>query len=401
MDDDINGAPDAQALVRSILTRYGGLAPDGIAPSRSPDGYFRHWIDPFTGSAKSGWDPEYASLSTMKIALAADRAAAYYPNDPDIQDAARAIICGVNDWDSYINASDCVYFKSNAAGGPDTSIAGCPYNEAIIFVEEAATWGGAWSVNAFADWINRSMWPTASFVTGKPVTSGGWGQYQAAFLSLYPYVAQKPYRASPDWNAQVRNLFESHGAWTDDYGPDYFTVFSAGTTKSEWGGYNADSIGYHPGDVTTFTSLMAMCAKGDLNPAVAAYEAYRNGARETFKSGASILYRRSDVDSTYTPNSAGLPDVALGGLGLAELIAPGSIDSVLAIDYDADICAPPPPPCPGDIDGDGDTDVFDFGFLASEFGRSVPPGTLGDYDGNGIVNVFDFAVLATDFGCVP
>ena len=401
MDDYVNGAPDAQGLVRTILMRYADMMPDTIGPSRSADGYFRHWIDPFTGSVKPGWDPEYASLSTMKIALAADRAAAYYPNDPDIQAAAQAIICGVSDWDSYIQGSDCVYFKSNVGGGPDTSIAGCPFNESIIFVEEAATWGGPWSVDSFSRWINRALWPTATYVTGKSLTTYGTNQFQAAFLSLYSFVAQKPYRASAQWDTQVRNLFESSGAWSDDNGPDYFTVFSAGTTKSEWGGYHADSIGSHPGDVTTFTSLMAMCGKGDLNPAVAAYEAYRNGARETFKSGASILYRRSDVDAAYEPNSAGLPDVALGALGLAELLAPGSLDTVLAIDYDSQICAPPPPPCPGDVDGDGDTDVFDFGLLASQFGRNVTPGAFGDFDFSGFVDVFDFAVLAGNFGCVP
>jgi hypothetical protein len=92
---------------------------------------------------------------------------------------------------------------------------------------------------------------------------------------------------------------------------------------------------------------MGLCAQGDVNPAAAAYHAYRRGARQTFRTGASILYRRSDVDRFYLPNSAGLPDVALGALALAALIEPGTIDSVLAIPY------PPREQCPTDLTGEG------------------------------------------------
>ena len=78
---------------------------------------------------------------------------------------------------------------------------------------------------------------------------------------------------------------------------------------------------------------MGLSALGDAEPAWGAYHAYRRGARQTFRTGASILDRRSDIDRTYLPNSAGLPDVALGALGLAELIAPGTAATVLAAPY--------------------------------------------------------------------
>lgn len=61
-----------------------------------------------------------------------------------------------------------------------------------------------------------------------------------------------------------------------------------------------------------------------------------------------------------------------------------------------------PPSCIGDIDGDGDTDVFDFGYFATNFGRTdLAPGTGGDLDGDGDVDVFDFALFGPDFGCSP
>ena len=338
----------------------------------------------------------------MKIVLAADRAASYYPNDPAIQEAAREIICNVTNWDAYIQSgTDAVHLIASTFGGPQFDPRNFPFTEGIIYVEQAATYGGVSSGDAYARWLDRSNWPSATFVTGKPITSAGAGQYLPAFLSLYSFITQPDFRADPTWRAHVSSILESHGAWTDDAGADSFTVFSAGTTKGEWGGYNADSLGSHPGDIATYTSLMALCADGDTNPGVSAYQAYRNGARQTFKSGASILYRRSDVDPAYAPTSAGLPDVGLGALGLAELISPGSVDAVLAIPYDDQICAPPPV-CEGDIDGDGDTDVFDFSLISSQFGRNdIEPGTFGDYDFNGIIDVFDFAVFASDFGCTP
>src|SRR5205823_5663997 len=81
MNDAVNGDPTALPAVRSILTRYAGLNPDGIRPSLSADGIMRHWIDPATGQTKPGWSPEFATLSTTLISAAAARAKAYYPAD--------------------------------------------------------------------------------------------------------------------------------------------------------------------------------------------------------------------------------------------------------------------------------------------------------------------------------
>ena len=95
MNDYINGDMEALGLVRQILKRYAGLADDGIIPVRSADGFYHHWYEPATGETKCAptcepnqWSPEIAVLSTMKMVLAADRAAQFYPDDPQIQEAA-------------------------------------------------------------------------------------------------------------------------------------------------------------------------------------------------------------------------------------------------------------------------------------------------------------------------
>jgi len=92
---ELTGDPGAQGLVRDILIRYAGLAPDGIKPSITADGFMRHWIDPFTGNTKADWSPEFATMSTMKIVMAAERARAHFAFDPDIRAAASTLICQV------------------------------------------------------------------------------------------------------------------------------------------------------------------------------------------------------------------------------------------------------------------------------------------------------------------
>lgn len=398
MNDHVNGDAAAQGLVGQILTRYAGLMPDGVKPTRTSDGIFRHWIDPATGGPKGTWDPEFATLSTMKIVIAAARARQYYPSDPLIRSAADAIICGVSNWDGYrVPGGDAMYFKGLGNGGPVTGSAASPFHEGVLFVEQMAAYGGAGSTTLYSRWLNRSLWPTATLVTGRSITSTATNLFESSFISLYPLLLSSDYRGSSAWRTQVLNLRLSNAAWTDENGPRYSTVFSAGTTRSDWGGYHADSLGSHPGDVTTFTSLLALTAgNGDgvvsTAEAVGAYEAYRRGARQTFLTGASILYRRSNVDQAYTPDSAGLPDVALGALGLADLLVPGSVNAVLTGAYPSCV------PCAADFDGDGFVTGEDFDAFVTVFEAGS---WSADFDGDGFVTGedFDAFVLAFELGC--
>ncbi|MEQ8771135.1 MAG: hypothetical protein RIB60_11575 [Phycisphaerales bacterium] len=396
-DDHVNGTPGNQERVRTILRRYAGLMPDGFKPGVSADGQIRHWCDPFStvGNAKPGWPTEWASLSTMKIVLAAARAMRYYPGDALIQEAGAEIISRVGDangWDPYFQpGTDAIYFVS-AGAGPDTNSAGAGFHEGIIFANQAAEYGAS-SDDEYARWLDRSSWPSGTFLTGQPITSSCNGCFQAAFVSLYSQLVQPDFRASPEWQQHIENLLASHGGWTDDAGARYLTVFSAGTTKPEWGGYNADSLSNHPGDVSTFPSLMAFCANGDTAPAVGAYQAYRAGARQDWATGASFLYRRSNVDPAYDPNTAGLPDVGLGALGLSELLAPGTVEAVLSVAY------PTLDACFADCDASGslnvdDIDCFVGSFLAGELASA-------DCDDSGSLNIDDVDCFVASFiaGC--
>lgn len=398
MNEQLTGDSTAQGLVRLILTRYAGLAADGIRPSLTADGVMRHWIDPLTGQVKFGWDPEFATLSTDGIVLAASRAMVRYPGDAQIQQAAARIVCQVRNQDAYFRAgTDAVYLKGLAGGGPDLAAASGAFNESILLAEQLGYYGGASAATAFAHWLDRSRWPTATYLTGRPITGDVSGQFQAAFTSLYPLLLQPAFRAGAAWQDQVATVRDSNGAWCDDNGPRYATVFSAGTTRSDWGGYHADSLSSHAGDVASFPALMALSAAGRVAESVGAYNAYRRGARQTFLTGASILYRRSSVDPGYQPNSAGLPDVALGALGLADLIQPGSVAQVLALAYQ---------PCGCYANCDASTtppalNVNDFACFLNKFAAGDPYANCDGSTTAPALNVLDFACFLNRFaaGC--
>ena len=389
--DHINGDQGSMPRVRDILRRYAGLMPDGIAPEVSADGIMHHWYNPFTGGVAPGWSDEYATLSTMLLVMSADRARRFYQGDPQIVEAADVIIGRVQNWDSYIqNGTNGLYLRAIGAGGPDFGTASSPFNEGVIFVEQAAAYGDA--DVSFSAWLNRSSLPSAEFVSGLPVSTDNPGGHLAAFVSLYPFIAQNTFREHPMWNQHIDNLLASNGAWVDDAWPKYMTVFSAGTTSAAWGGYHADSLSDHPGDVSTFPSLMGFSAMGQTAPSVGAYHAYRNGARQSFATGASLLFRRSEVDPGFTPTDAGLPDVVIGALGLAELIEPGTSDAVLAIPYR--------PACPADLaPPQGELNFFDISIFLSAYNAQNPAADLARPFGQ--FNFFDVSAYLSQFsaGC--
>ncbi len=396
MNDHLTGDPTAQAQVRNVLRRYAGRANDGIAPLRSADGIYWHWIDPATGGAKAGWGDGFATMSTMKIVLAAARAKAFYADDADIAASAEAIICGISRWDDYFNASGQMYLLGQPSGGPLTSSASSGFHEGILFSDQLGTYGGDFGQAISSLWMFRSFWPTATYISGKPVTGQASNQFLPAFITIYPWLLIDSFRTDPSWRTNFGNLRESHAAWTDDRGPRWATVFSAGTTAPAWGGYHADSLSDHPGDVSTFPALLSLVSGEHAAPrlpeAYAAYHAYRVGARQTFAGGASLLYRRSSVTPSYSPDSAGLPDVAMGALGLAELLSPGSVRAVLTGAYPS--CSS----CPADYNGDGFLDFFDY----DEFVLGFETGDLrADYNGDGFLDFFDYDdfVLAFETGC--
>ncbi|MEM9082903.1 MAG: hypothetical protein AAGB34_04840 [Planctomycetota bacterium] len=328
--DEITPDPNNQELIASILTRYAGLSDDNIAPSRSADGFFEHWLDPATGSVYLNFPQEFAVYSTMKIALGADRAAQAYPNHPEITAAAESILCSVQNQASYFDGNQAVFLIGEALGGPrDPGPRNMPFVEGILFAEQAEVFDPPMGTLIYRDWANPRRWPTASFIEGREIVVALEDRFQTAFITLYPLLLISRFRDDPRWLDHSTNVYDSFAAWTDDHAPSYFTAFSAG---GGFNGYQADSLSSHPNDIAHFPAVMGFATLGRTDPAVAAYHAYRAGARTDLQANASMLVRRSADDPAWE-SSIGMPDATYGALGLAELLSPGITDRLLAKPY--------------------------------------------------------------------
>ena len=103
------------------------------------------------------------------------------------------------------------------------------------------------------------------------------------------------------------------------------------------------------------------------------------------------MYRRSRIDPAYQPNSAGIPDVTIGGLALGEFLSPGSLNAVVARPIRG--CW-----CPGDFNRDSSVDgddvvaffqVWDMGLIEGDFNAD------SSVDGDDVVDFF----ARWDSGC--
>lgn len=398
--DEVNNDPQAKTMVRTILQRYAGRAPDGIVPRRSVDGQYTHWIDPMTGQVKAGWPTEVATMSTMLIATAATRAGVYYADDPEIVASAQAIVCGVTNWDWYLTyPASQMYLVGQMAGGPDFSSASSGLHEGLLYMDLAQQYGLQLADVVSSVWFDPNHWPTASYVAGRPTRSYASGQYLATFTHSYPMLTVPQYRDNPAWfggtTSHSSNLRAAHAGWTDDYGARFLTAFSAGTTLAGYGGYNADSLSNHPGDFAHFPSVIALSAtrapEAQSHELVGAYAAYRAGARQSFLGGASLLWRRSNLAPTTTLPDGAIPDITHAALALGEALSPGLIDRAIAHGYTR--CG-----CLADFDSNGGIDGAD---LAAFFAAYESGNTSADVDFNGGVDGADLAAFfaAYEGGC--
>lgn len=398
--DEVNNDPLAKPLVRLILQRYSGRAPDGVVPRRSADGQFTHWIDPMTGQVKSGWPTELATMSTMLIATAATRAGVYYADDPEIVESARAIVCGVTSWDTYLTFPAAqMYLVGQLSGGPDFGSASSGLHEGLLYMDLAQQYGLQLADAVAGVWFDAGHWPGASYVAGRPVRSFGTGQFLPTFVHSYPLLTVGQYRDDPAWfgsaTSNSSNLRAAQAGWTDDNGVRFNTAFSAGTTLAAYGGYHADSLSDHPGDFAAFPSLIALSATREpaaqSHELVGAYAAYRAGARQSFLGGASLLWRRSNLAPTVTLPDGAIPDMTHAALALGEALSPGLIDRAIARGYVR--CG-----CLADFDSNGG---IDGGDLAAFFAAFEAGEASADVDGNGGVDGGDLALFfgAFEAGC--
>jgi hypothetical protein len=329
------GDTEVQPLIRETLKRYAGLHSDGIIPNTTDDGwtFSRYNTSTGVGTAHGGGN-KASGYTTAKFYRAAMLAARYYPNDADIQAAYTALRGKVNNWSDYVfgNGSTAqvgediigpgYHGLSNPTGEP-------PYNEIYLMSELA---GAADPMASYASqefWMKRDRWPGDFYLSSEPVPRDD----VAAFVVQYGHIVFEQWRNNSLWREEFANHYANYSAWTDDNTVHYLTVPSAGATVTV--GYNADDLHDNPDRIAHFPALLGCGMYGDTEPMVAAYFAYRDGARQQMKetsthAGPILLTRYSNNNPSWTPNQIALPDYHFGFFGLAEHLSPGIIDQVIA-----------------------------------------------------------------------
>src|SRR4051812_6384105 len=127
--DYLGKLPDAQQRVISILSAYAGQTP-GVAPDRSADGYYTHFMNISTGAkAGGGWDASYSPIGTALLVAGAQFARNYFSSNATIASLTDQLTHSVN----FNNAIDpglngFVYLDMTKAGGGGGGVVR-PFNE--------------------------------------------------------------------------------------------------------------------------------------------------------------------------------------------------------------------------------------------------------------------------------
>ena len=88
--------PDAEQRVISILSAYTGQTP-GVAPDRSADGHYTHFMNISTGAkAGGGWDASYSPIGTALLVAGAQFARNYFSANATIASLTDQLTNSVN-----------------------------------------------------------------------------------------------------------------------------------------------------------------------------------------------------------------------------------------------------------------------------------------------------------------
>ncbi len=324
MSDEVLGDLEAQPMVREIIKRHATL-------EVNTDGQWYHWYDATDGSLSWG-GPDYQTsiFSTMKACHMAIRAKEYYPDDPEIVDAANVILGKLRNQRDYIRGLG--FQKSPADNlGPTPATGGIfkPYIETHLFSElMAAT--EPMCENGYLDyWRYRDNHTVDYTLPDEPIIK----TKMAGFWRMYDQATIQFCRDDAGWRQEFDNFYALFAGWTDDNAPEHLTAFSAGQTPS---GYSSDKYTSHPGTVNSFGTVIGFGLHGNTVPVVGAYFAYRDGRRQAMQGsasyrGAELLTRISYEDSSWLMNAISPTDHQYAGYALGEILSPGSVDRAIAV----------------------------------------------------------------------
>jgi hypothetical protein len=363
--------PDAEQRVINILSAYAGQTA-GVAPDRSADGYYTHFMNISTGAkAGGGWDASYSPIGTALLVAGAQFARNYFSSNATIASLTQQLTSSVN----FNNAIDPglnggIYLdmtKGGGGGGGEVR----PFNEYALV--ETLALREANNQRALAvkhlwfdpDFITRKSYGSNITLTDNASTFAPafWVQDMQFFSGDFrTSPAMEPYFASQQ---QADKLYSSASL-----GQSYRYGLTAGVSPN---GYQVDSIGNDPSSVF---SPEAVSAWGDMNTLLSFYAQQNPASDPRYRYG---MVRVSAQQPGWIPSDAGLVDHMFLLFGLVE-----SLDPNFFTDYMI------PGLAPGDYNADGVVNQADYTYWQSTF--ALTNRLAADGSNNNVVDAADYIV---------
>jgi hypothetical protein len=312
--DHLGKLPDAEDRVVDILSAYAGQTP-GVAPDRSADGHFVHFMNINTGApAGGGWDSSYSPISTALLVAGAQFARNHFTANSTIASLTEQLINSV-DFNAAIDPSlnGGIYLdmtKSGGGGGGTVE----PFNE-FMLVESLALREPdnerALAVKYL--WLDTDNIPKQYF-GGVPTLTDNPDTYAAGFWVQQMHFFNGDFRDSADFETFFENQQTVDQMYCSLFlGEPFRYGLTAGVIPN---GYHADRLFDHPYDVF---SPEAVAAWGDMGTFLSFAEEQDPDSDPRYRYG---LVRESAQQPSWVPNDAGLVDHLYLLFGLVESIDP-------------------------------------------------------------------------------
>ena len=370
--DYLDKLPDAEQRVEQILSAYAGQNA-GVAPDRSADGHFIHFMNIDTGApAGGGWDASYTPIGTALLVAGAQFARNHFAGNATIELLTDQLTDSVNFNNAIHPSLDGRIFldMTKAGGGGGGTVA--PWNE-FMLVESLALreTDNSRALAVKHRWLDTDYLPTISYA-GIPTLTDNYSVFASGFWVQQMHFFNGDFRHSADFETFFTNQQQADQLYSANVLGEAFRYgLTAGLIPN---GYHADRIGDHPFDVF---SPEAVAAWGDMDTLLDFYNAQVFPTDDPrFKYG---LLRVSGEQPGWIPPDAGLVDHLFLLFGLVESLDP---------DFFADRVIPGL--APGDYNADGIVDTADYDLWRSRFGSMTH--FAADGNGDGKIDAGDYTI---------
>lgn len=380
--DRVGAVAGADELALRVLDAHAGRTP-GVAPRRSPDGHFLHFIDPVDGSDPPGWDDSYSPISSALLVAGGQFAANHFakagsPLATELRAVTDELTRSV-DFDAALHPDliGRVYLDMTPSGG-GAGGAVQPWNEYQLVVSLALRQQGAndRAVAARRHWFNADAVPT-KLLGRTPTLTDNPAAFAPAFWVQQANYFNGDFRHDERFqqllaNQQVVDRAYSRGVLDEDYRYG----LTAGVSPQ---GYHADRVGDHP---NTVFSPEAVAAWGDIETLLQFAADQPPDSDPRYRYG---LVRTSAEQPGWVPTDAGLVDHLFLLFGLVESIDPAFFAERVFAPLQA-----------GDYNFDGVVDAADYTLWRDTLATPAQ-GLAADGDLSGAVDEADYLVWSTGY----